>query len=348
MTPALKPSARETPASAPGPPPLLSVRRLGVEFPGERGPVRPVIGVDLEVREGEMVGLVGESGSGKTLTALALLDLVPAPGRWSGDVVFAGRSLRGASAAERRALRGRGIGMVFQEATAALDPVRTIGSQLRETVRVHRGGSRRATLEESELLLERVAIPDPGACLRAFPHQLSGGQRQRAMIALALACRPRLLLADEPTTALDVTLQGEILSLLERLRAELGIAVLLITHDLAVVAETCDRLLVMYAGAIVEEGAVDRIFHAPAHPYTRGLVDCLPRLGASAGHRDLAFIPGRIPAPGERPTGCSFHPRCAWAQENCRVAAPELDEIGGRRVSCWRAAELIGPTRITR
>jgi oligopeptide/dipeptide ABC transporter ATP-binding protein len=314
------------------------LERLGVEFPGEPEPLCPVVGVDLEVREGEMVGLVGESGSGKTLTALAALDLVPSPGRWSGDVVLDGQRLRGASTRELRAWRGRGIGMIFQEATAALDPVLTIGAQLGETVRVHRQLDRGAARLECERLLERVAIPDPGACLRAYPHQLSGGQRQRAMIALALASEPRLLLADEPTTALDVTLQAEILQLLERLRVELGLAVVLITHDLAVVAESCDRLYVMYAGAIVEEGTVDRVLRAPAHPYTRALIDCLPRLGAPGRHgAGLPFIPGRAPAPHERPAGCAFHPRCAWAEAKCRRESPPVTEVDGRRVSCWRA-----------
>ena len=331
------PTVTEAPSTATQ---LLTLRGLTVEFPGEHGPLRPVAGVDLEVRAGEMVGLVGESGSGKTLTALAVLDLVPSPGRWTGELVFEGRSLGDARA--RRALRGRGIGMVFQEATSALDPVRSIGSQLRETVRVHARCGRRQAQAESERLLERVALPDAAACLRAYPHQLSGGQRQRAMIALALACGPRLLLADEPTTALDVTLQGEVLALLARLRAELGLAVVLITHDLAVVAETCDRLYVMYAGSIVEEGAVERVFRSPAHPYTRGLVECLPRLDRRAGPSELPFIPGRMPAPGERPAGCPFHPRCSWTQPRCRLEAPTLADHDGRRVSCWRAAELDG------
>jgi oligopeptide/dipeptide ABC transporter ATP-binding protein len=336
-------------------PPLLEVRALSIEFPGvefpgvelagdERG-VRPVVAVDLEVRRGEMVGLVGESGSGKTLTALAVLGLVPAPGRCRGEIRFEGEELLGGAPRAWRAVRGAGIGMVFQEPASALNPVLTIGAQLRETLRFHRRCGRREARREAERLLERVAMPDPVAALRRYPHQLSGGQRQRAMLALALAPEPRLLLADEPTTALDVTLEAEILGLLDRLRRDLGLAVLLITHDLAVVAETCDRMSVMYSGAIVETGAVADVFATPAHPYTRGLLESLPRLGAPAPRGALPVIPGRVPSPSDRPAGCAFHPRCALAEDRCRESSPPAFEVGtGHRAACWLAERAADPT----
>ncbi|HVS14488.1 MAG TPA: ABC transporter ATP-binding protein [Thermoanaerobaculia bacterium] len=322
--------------------PLLAVRALSVEFPGERGAVQPVVAVDLEVRRGEMVGLVGESGSGKTLTALAILGLVPAPGRCRGEIRFDGRDLLAGSPRAWRAVRGAGIGMVFQEPAAALNPVMTIGAQLGETLRLHRRCGRREAHREAVRLLERVAMPDPEAALRRYPHQLSGGQRQRAMLALALAPQPRLLLADEPTTALDVTLEAEILGLLDRLRAELGLAVVLITHDLAVVAETCDRLSVMYSGAIVETGEVSAVFAAPAHPYTRGLLESLPRLGSPAARGALPVIPGRVPSPADRPAGCPFHPRCPIVEDRCRDSSPPVVEVAaGHRGACWRAEEVF-------
>ena len=284
------------------PDPLLAVEELEVSFPsaqgdGGAGPWVPVVrGVSLRIDRGEIVGLVGESGSGKSMTALAILGLVPPPGRVAGAVYLGGRDGRGREdllllPAERlRAVRGGRIGLVFQEPATALNPVYTIGFQVAEAVRAHQppsSFSRRAARAEAESLLARVAIPDPRRRLDDYPHQLSGGQRQRVMIAMALAGRPELLLADEPTTALDVTIQAQILELLERLREELGLAVLLITHDLAVVAETCDRVIVMHAGELVEEAPAAELFAAPAHPYTRALLASRPGLrGGPSGLPD--------------------------------------------------------------
>ncbi|HXO20296.1 MAG TPA: ABC transporter ATP-binding protein [Thermoanaerobaculia bacterium] len=266
----------------PDSPTLLTVDGLEVAFPGPPGgpPWVPVVrGVSFAVGRGEIVGLVGESGSGKTLTALAILRLVPPLGRIrAGRVLLGGEDLLALPERELRRVRGARIGLVFQEPGAALDPVYTVGFQIAEALRAHRRLSRRAARAEAADLLERVAMPDPGRRLGDYPHQLSGGQRQRVMIAIALACAPELLIADEPTTALDVTIQAQILELLERLRAELGLSVLLITHDLAVVAETCDRALVMSAGELVEEAPMADLFARPAHPYTRALLSFLPAL----------------------------------------------------------------------
>jgi oligopeptide/dipeptide ABC transporter ATP-binding protein len=322
------------PAAVPVAPELLRLEGLQVAVPAPGGgEALAVRDATLSVREGEVVGLVGESGSGKSLTALAVLRLVPPPARLAGGrVVLAGRDLGGLDEKAMRSVRGGAVGMVFQEPTSALDPVFTVGSQIVEAVRAHRDVSRRQARERAEHLLELVALPEPRARLRQYPHQLSGGQRQRVMLAIALAAEPRLLLADEPTTALDVTVQAQILSLLLRLRAELGLAILLVTHDLAVVAQTCDRVAVMYCGDVVEEAPVERLFAAPAHPYTRGLLAAVPRLGAPAPRGRLPTIPGRVPEPSARPDGCPFHPRCGEAWERCgreRPAAwtPEPDHL---------------------
>jgi oligopeptide/dipeptide ABC transporter ATP-binding protein len=314
--------------------PLLAVEDLTVEFPlgGRWLPV--VRGVSFAIGRGELVALAGESGSGKSLTALALLRLVPPPGRLAGGRIWlGGQDLLALSERDMRRVRGGRIGLVFQEPATALDPVFTIGDQIAEAVRAHRPLGRRAARDEAVRLLDLVALPDARRRWRDYPHQLSGGQRQRAMIALALAGGPELLLADEPTTALDVTIQAQILELLQRLRAELGLAVLLITHDLAVVAETCERLLVMYAGEIVEEGSVAETFARPAHPYTRGLLAALPRLGSPAPRGELPAIPGQVADPLARPAGCAFHPRCPEVMAICSEREPELYAVGGGRVA---------------
>jgi oligopeptide/dipeptide ABC transporter ATP-binding protein len=297
----------------------------------------PVVrGVSFAVGRGEFVGLVGESGSGKSLTALSVVGLVPPPGRVrSGRVLLDGEDLLQAPPARLRAVRGARVGFVFQEPMTALNPVLPIGFQVAEAVRAHLPGSRlprRAALDETVRLLDLVAIPDARRRLNDYPHQLSGGQRQRVVIAIALASSPDLLLADEPTTALDVTIQAQILDLLERLRADLGLAVLLITHDLAVVAETCDRAVVLYAGEVVEEASVERLFAAPAHPYTRGLLASLPRLdgptraGAAGGR--LPAIPGQPPQPAGLPAGCAFVPRCGERLAACAERRPDLIALG--------------------
>ena len=316
---------------------LLAVEDLSVAFPSERGPVAVVRGVSFTVAPGEMVGLVGESGSGKSLTALSILGLVPDPGRiTAGRVRFRGRDLTRLSDSALRRYRGARIAMIFQEPGTALNPVFTIGFQVAEAIRAHRRLSRRRALAEAEELLERVAIPDPHQRLGDYPHQLSGGQRQRVMIAMALAAGPDLLLADEPTTALDVTIQAQILELLESLRRELGLAVLLITHDLAVVAETCERVVVMYAGEVVEQAPAGALFTRPAHPYTRGLLGALPRLGAEVERGGLATIPGTVPDPAELPPGCPFHPRCPDRMPVCDRRSPALYRVGeATRARCF-------------
>ncbi len=304
---------------------LLTIEDLTVEFPGGETPVRVIENVSLEVGKGEFVGLVGESGSGKTMTALSIMRLVPNPGKIStGRISFAGEELLTKSDAEMRKVRGARIGMIFQEPMTALNPVFTIGFQIVEALRVHRTLSMAEARKEAVRLLDLVAIPDAAQRVKDYPHQLSGGQRQRAMIAMTLACEPDLLLADEPTTALDVTIQAQILELLERLRHELGLVLLLITHDLSVVAETCDRVLVMYSGRLVEEASVDHLFAQPTHPYTQGLLSALPRLGQPHDRGHLPSIPGQIPDPAVRPSGCVFHPRCSEAFEPCSGREPPL------------------------
>ncbi len=320
--------------------PLLAVEDLTITFPGQSGSEDVVRGVSFDVAAGEFVGLVGESGSGKTMTALALLRLVPSPGRIEGGRIrLSGRELMTLSEKEMCRIRGARIGMIFQEPMTALNPVFTIGFQICEAIMAHGDLSRGQARSEAERLLELVAMPEPRRRLKDYPHQLSGGQRQRVMIAIALASQPDLLLADEPTTALDVTVQAQILELLEQLRQELGLAVLLITHDLAVVAETCDRVVVMYAGDVVEESGVEALFGAPAHPYTRGLLSALPRideLGARASGGRLVTIPGQVPEVSNRPPGCSFHPRCDQVMDRCREQVPgEYRGAEQSRVRCF-------------
>ncbi len=311
--------------------PLLAVDRLTVAFPAGDGWADVVRGASLSVGAGEVVGLVGESGSGKTMTALAVLRLVPPPGCITGGSVRLllpggepAVELLTLSERELRRVRGGRIGMVFQEPAAALDPVFTIGYQLVEAIRAHRQVSRAAARRRAEELLALVAVPEPHRRLDAYPHQLSGGQRQRVMIALALAAEPALLLADEPTTALDVTLQAQVLELLLSLRDRLGLGILLVTHDLAVVAATCDRVTVMYCGEVVEEAPTTRLFADPAHPYTRGLLAAVPRLGRPAPRGRLPAIPGQVPDPRRRPSGCAFHPRCPAVMPVCSLRHPPL------------------------
>jgi peptide/nickel transport system ATP-binding protein len=313
-------------------PPLLEVRDLAVTL--GRGALRPVDRVDLELPAGGTHGLVGESGCGKSLTALAIMGLLPA----GAELTAAAIRLDGTdlSKAELARIRGDRMAMIFQEPMAALNPSMTIGEQIAEALRTHRRLGRRAAWARAVELLREVGIPAPELRVADFPHRLSGGMRQRAMIAIALACRPRLLIADEPTTALDSTVQAQILALLGRLRAETGAAVLLITHDLAVVAETCDRVSVMYAGRIVESGPVGQVFASPEHPYTVGLLGARPRKGDGRGR--LAVIGGSVPRPGEAGRGCRFAPRCPFAIDRCRGEAPPLAAVGRDHLAaCWRS-----------
>ncbi len=316
--------------------PLLSVEGLAVSMAGDL----VVEDVSFALAAGEMVGLVGESGCGKSVTALSIMRLIPQPpGRIErGRILFDGTDLASLSADGMRAIRGNRIGMIFQEPMTSLNPVFTIGSQIAESLAIHRAMGRAEALGEAARLLDMVGIPAARSQLDRYPHQISGGQRQRVMIAMALACQPRLLIADEPTTALDVTVQAQILDLLDRLRRELGMAVLLITHDLGVVAETCDRIMVMYAGRVAEEGAVADVFARPRHRYTEALLRSIP--AANDPGRRLPSIPGSVPRPGTRGEGCTFAPRCAAPVERCRRDVPPLADAGaaGHRARCWNPA----------
>ena len=318
-------------------PSRLAVRDLSIAFPSAGGEVTVVRGVDLDLASGEIVGLVGESGSGKSLSALATLGLVPAPGRIArGSIQLDGRELVGLPERELRPIRGRRLGLVFQEPSAALNPVLTIGTQIVEAIRAHRRVGRAAARARARDLLARLAVPDPDRRLREYPHQLSGGQRQRALIAIALAAEPDLLIADEPTTALDVTVQAQVLELFRDLRRDLGLGILLVTHDLAVVAETCDRVAVMYAGRVVEEASVTELFERPRHPYTAGLLRSRPRLDVGRGR--LVPIEGTVPDALHVPAGCAFHPRCPHAVARCQSQDPPLEQVGTHRFACWVTA----------
>jgi peptide/nickel transport system permease protein len=314
---------------------VLDVAGLTVTFPTADGPVTPVRGVSLSGRPGEIVGIVGESGSGKTLTALSIAQLVPAPGELEAERLrIAGRDVRALSPPERRRLLGTSLAMVFQDPAASLNPALRVGRQLAEVAEVHGGARRGAAMGMAVERLRRVQIPAPEQRVRSFPHELSGGMRQRAMIAMGLMGTPRLIIADEPTSALDVTVQQEILRLLRRVNEETGAALILISHDMAVVAELCQRVLVMYAGRVVEELDVATMLSAPAHPYTRALLASVPEM-ATDRERPLATIPGRPPEPHEVGEGCPFAPRCPYAGPGCRDEVPALRElVPGQRVAC--------------
>ena len=322
---------------------LLQVDGLGIEFLTDRGWVSVVEDVSFSVAAGETLGLVGESGSGKTVTSLAVMQLIPTPpGRFSGGrILFDGQDLARLNDRALRKVRGNDIAMVFQESMTSLNPAFTIGDQIAETVREHLALPRRAALDRAVEVLDLVGIPSPRERTRAYPHEFSGGMRQRAAIAMALACEPRLLIADEPTTALDVTVQAQVLELLRSLQQRFGMAMLFITHNLGVVADICDRVAVMYAGQIVEVAGVDALFASPAHPYTEGLLRAMPQLGRR-GER-LAVVPGTPPMPWAMPDGCRFHPRCDYATEACRGVPPDLRSFGcdtARTSRCMRIDAL--------
>ncbi|HQH78474.1 MAG TPA: ABC transporter ATP-binding protein [Synergistaceae bacterium] len=321
---------------------VLQVRNLRTEFATRRGIVPAVDGVSFEVFEGKVTGLVGESGCGKSVTALSILGLVTSPpGRVArGEILFEGRDLARMTPREMGAFRGRDLSMIFQEPMTSLNPVKTVGNQVGEPLRVHLGLSAREARRRAEEMLDLVGIPEPQLRYGAFPHQLSGGLRQRVMIAMALICSPKLLVADEPTTALDVTIQAQVLDLMMGLKNRLGTAIVLITHDLGVVAETCDDVYVMYAGHIVEQGDVYRLFERPGHPYTQGLLRCVPDASKPGRRGPLASIEGAVPLLTALPPGCRFAPRCPWAQELCHRQIPDLVAVGeGHLVRCWRAEE---------
>lgn len=324
------------------PEPLLTLTNLVTEFDTDEGRVRAVDRVSFHVNAGETLGIVGESGCGKSVTALSVMQLLPRPTGQivSGNILFDGRDLTTASTETMQQIRGAQIGMVFQEPMTALNPVHTIGRQLSEVLLLHRDLTPAAALRESMEILDRVGIPAPDVRLGEYPHQLSGGMRQRVVIAIALACKPRLLIADEPTTALDVTIQAQILELIRELQAEMGMSVILITHDLGVIAETCESVVVMYAGRVAERGTVFEVFDTPAHPYTRGLLASIPRLTTQPKAR-LPVIDGMVPGLLDLPAGCRFANRCPEVTDACAASLPEPELIEAtHEAACLRWREL--------
>jgi len=320
----------------------LKVENLRIAFQKDGGEMLAVRGVDFDLKRGETLALVGESGCGKTVTALSILRLLAEPPAkvLSGRIGLGGVDLLELPAEGIRKVRGREIAMIFQDPMTSLNPVLSIGDQIMETLRRHTALGRAEVRERALDLLRRVEIPSPEEKLRQFPHQLSGGMRQRVMIAIALSCEPRVLIADEPTTALDVLVQAQIMDLLKQLKRETGLSILLITHDLGIVTDIADRALVMYAGRIVESGPVGPLFKSPLHPYTRGLLNSVPQIGQRPKAGRLQEIPGQVPRPGELPAGCAFHPRCPDAMDRCRTESPVLEEkFEGRHASCWLEQE---------
>jgi peptide/nickel transport system ATP-binding protein len=318
--------------------PLLVVRDLRIEFPTRRGTLVAVDGVSFHIDEGEVLGVVGESGAGKSLTGAAIIGLLEPPGRIAaGSVTLAGRRIDNLPYEEMRRIRGSQIGMVFQDPLTSLNPLYTVGRQLIETLQTHLDLSQQAARARAIELLGEVGIPSPQLRVDQYPHQFSGGMRQRVVIALALCVNPRLIIADEPTTALDVSIQAQIITLLKRLCREHGAAVMLITHDMGVIAETADRVAVMYAGRIVEVGRVDQVIKRARHPYTDGLMGSIPKVGTDAER--LTQIEGSMPRLTEIPAGCAFHPRCPKGFERCTQARPELANVDGAQVACWLYAD---------
>jgi oligopeptide/dipeptide ABC transporter ATP-binding protein len=322
--------------------PLLKIQDLHTRFHTLDGVVNAVDGVDFHVLRGEVLGLVGESGCGKSVTALSILQLLRCPpAEIQGRILFEDEDLLRLSKEDIRKIRGSGISMIFQEPMTSLNPVLKIGEQIAEAVRIHKEMNRRESWQWAVEMLRMVQIPSPGSRSRQYPHKFSGGMRQRAVIAMALSCQPKLILADEPTTALDVTIQAQIMNLMLRLKEEFNTAVVLITHDLGVIAEMADRVVVMYAGKVVEEAPVRELFKDPRHPYTLGLMGSIPVIGRKekTGRR-LHEIPGLVPSPLEKPQGCRFHPRCNKVMDICRVKEPPVVRPSEtRRVSCWLEAE---------
>ncbi|WP_400164113.1 ABC transporter ATP-binding protein [Brevibacillus sp. TJ4] len=318
--------------------PVLQIENLQTHFFTDRGQIPAVDGVSITVRKGEVVGIVGESGCGKSVTSLSVMKLIPTPpGKIVGGAIrFKGEDLVSASEKRMREIRGNEIAMIFQEPMTSLNPVFTIGEQIGEAIRIHTKVGKKESRERAIQMLQKVGIPRAEAIVDEYPHQLSGGMRQRVMIAMAMVCNPELLIADEPTTALDVTIQAQILDLMRKLNRELQTAVLLITHDLGVVAQMCHRVVVMYAGNVIEEGDVRTILKEPKHPYTIGLLHSLPKLEEE--QERLYSIPGNVPLPGSLTVGCRFAPRCEHATDRCRVEMPELAAVGDNHaVRCWLA-----------
>ncbi|WP_066152697.1 ABC transporter ATP-binding protein [Hydrogenophaga pseudoflava] len=320
---------------------LLQVKNLVVEFPGRRGTLRALDDVSFDIAPGEILGVVGESGAGKSLTGASIIGLLEPPGRIAGgEVLLEGRRINNLPFAELRKVRGRQIGAIFQDPLTSLNPLYTVGRQLTETIRTHLPVSQAEARERAIQLLRDTGIPAAEQRIDHHPHQFSGGMRQRVVIALALAAEPKLIVADEPTTALDVSIQAQIITLLKRICRERGAAVMLITHDMGVIAETCDRVAVMYAGRIAEIGPVHDVIHRPAHPYTAGLMACIPDM--TQDRERLHQIDGAMPRLNAIPAGCAFHPRCDRAFDRCHAQRPELMPAGTTRAACWLHADATG------
>ena len=323
---------------------LLDVQGLTTAFMTGRGEITAIEEVSFSLKEGEILGIVGESGSGKSVTALTIMGLLPTPPARiaAGKVLFQGKELTKLSSREMQRIRGPGIAMIFQEPMTSLNPVFSIGDQIMETIKAHENLPAAALRKRAVDMLDKVGIPSAARRLDDYPHQMSGGQRQRVMIAIALACNPKLLIADEPTTALDVTIQAQILDLLMDLRDEFRMAIMIITHNMGVIAETADRVLVMYAGRVIEEAPVARVFDHPIHPYTRGLLECVPSITEDRAR--LIAIPGTLPDPARRPPGCRYSVRCRYAQPSCSESLPPLIlEEADHWAACLRAKELATP-----
>ncbi len=323
---------------------ILSVRNLVTEFATDEGRVRAVDDVSFDLKAGQTLGIVGESGCGKSVTALSIMRLLPQPvGQiMGGQILLQGEDLVGMSIAQMQKVRGARIGMVFQEPMTALNPVHTIGRQLTEVLLLHKKITKEQAIREGVEMLAKVGIPAPDIRMTEYPHQLSGGMRQRVVIAMALACQPALLIADEPTTALDVTIQAQILELIKQLQRDMGMSVILITHDLGVIAETSAEVVVMYAGKVAEKGSVLDVFDRPSHPYTRGLLESIPRLDTPPKSR-LTIIPGMVPGLLDMPKGCRFENRCRYRKDSCLVAPPAAETIApGHQVACYEWRELRG------
>ena len=323
------------------PQPMLKIENLKVHFDTDDGVLYAVDGVNLHIDRGETLGVVGESGCGKSVTAMTIMKLLPMPpGRIAaGQIWFEGQDLVQANEAVMRQLRAREIAMIFQEPMTSLNPVLSVGEQIAESLRLHEGLSNKQALAKAAEMLGLVNIPRPSQRVNDYPHQFSGGMRQRVMIAMALSCKPKLLIADEPTTALDVTIQAQILDLLNQLQSQMGMSIMLITHAMGVVAETAQRVVVMYAGRVVEEASVDDLFGSPSHPYTQGLIRSIPRIDLDSVHKQrLQAIPGLVPKLINPPIGCRFAPRCPHANERCAMEMPELRELtSGHKVACHYA-----------
>jgi len=317
---------------------MLEIKGLKIHFDTEDGVLQAVDGVDMGIDAGETLGVVGESGCGKSVTSLSIMRLVAQPGRIeAGEIMFEGQDLLRLGTDDMRKIRGEKIAMIFQQPTSSLNPVWQIDRQITEVLEIHRNMTRAAAHDRALELLRMVGIPDPERRLKSFPHEMSGGMAQRVMIAMALACEPDLLIADEPTTALDVTIQAQILELLRELQRETGMSVLFVTHDLGVVADFADEVVVMYAGCIVEQAPVATLFHRPMHPYTEGLMGSIPKLGRGAGkrHARLVQIEGAMPRLNAIPAGCAFHPRCGKCFARCRLERPEPISVGPSHSACW-------------